>query len=102
MQRMLVSAESVFGLIDQKPEIDKGTFVFEGQVKGKVEFDHISHRFPDAQRDTLADAGVRHWAVQVCRKGPGVPLAAGADIEAPVGARIPRFEVRGAEKTLGR
>ena len=52
--------------------------------------------------DTLADAGVRHWAVQVCRKGPGVPLAAGADIEAPVGARIPRFEVRGAEKTLGR
>lgn len=55
MQRMLVSAESVFGLIDQKPENDKGTFVFKGQVKGKVEFEHISHRFPDAQRDTLAD-----------------------------------------------
>eukprot|EP01030_Chromulinospumella_sphaerica_P024697 gene24697-24795_t len=52
--------------------------------------------------DTLADAGVRHWAVQVCRKGPGVPLAGCADIGAPVGARIPRFEVRGAEKTLGR
>src|SRR5690606_3213771 len=55
MQRMLVSAESVFALVDQDPEEDKGTFVFSGPVRGKVEFRHIVHRFPDAHKDTLSD-----------------------------------------------
>jgi subfamily B ATP-binding cassette protein MsbA len=30
MQRMLVSGESVFALIDQKPESDTGTYEFKG------------------------------------------------------------------------
>lgn len=55
MQRMLVSAESVFGLIDEKPEHDTGTFVFKPPVKGRVEFQHVDHRFPDAQTNTLSD-----------------------------------------------
>ena len=54
MQRMLVSAESVFGLIDQKPEKDTGTFSFKGPVRGQVEFRQVSHRFADAERDTLS------------------------------------------------
>lgn len=58
MQRMLVSAESVFGLIDQKPENDSGTFQFTEQVRGRVEFRQVSHRFPDADRDTLSDVSL--------------------------------------------
>lgn len=55
MQRMLISAESVFTLIDQKPEGDDGVKKLETPVKGHVEFRNIHHRFPDSQRDTLTD-----------------------------------------------
>ncbi|NGM88894.1 lipid A export permease/ATP-binding protein MsbA [Parapusillimonas sp. SGNA-6] len=55
MQRMLISAESVFTLIDQKPEEDSGTGALAKPVRGRVEFRNISHRFPDANVDTLAD-----------------------------------------------
>jgi subfamily B ATP-binding cassette protein MsbA len=55
MQKMLVSAESVFTLIDQKPEIDQGTRTLPEPVRGRVEFRGVGHRFPDADRDTLHD-----------------------------------------------
>lgn len=55
MQRMLVSAESVFTLIDQAPEKNTGTLVFETPAKGRVEFKHIVHQFVDAQSDTISD-----------------------------------------------
>ncbi|MBR8657064.1 lipid A export permease/ATP-binding protein MsbA [Achromobacter sp. Marseille-Q0513] len=55
MQKMLVSAESVFTLIDQKPEIDQGTRTLPEPVRGRVEFRGVGHRFPDADRDTLND-----------------------------------------------
>ncbi|MDS1142066.1 lipid A export permease/ATP-binding protein MsbA [Pusillimonas sp. SM2304] len=55
MQRMLISAESVFTLIDQKPENDTGTKLLDMPVQGRVEFRNIHHRFPDAHRDTLTD-----------------------------------------------
>jgi len=55
MQRMLISAESVFTLIDQKPEDDSGTGTLAQPVKGRVEFSGIHHRFPNAQTDTLSD-----------------------------------------------
>ena len=55
MQRMLISAESVFTLIDQKPENDTGTHPLDIPVKGRVEFKNVYHRFPDAQSDTLSD-----------------------------------------------
>lgn len=58
MQRMLVSAESVFGLIDQKPENDAGKITFNGPVKGRVEFSQVSHRFPDSERDTLSEVSL--------------------------------------------
>ena len=58
MQRMLVAAESVFTLIDQPVEVDEGKTVLEGDIKGKIEFRAVSHRFEDAQRDTLDDISI--------------------------------------------
>ena len=55
MQRMLVSAESVFTLIDYDPEEDRGTHHFTGQAQGRVEFRNIVHRFVDAQADTISN-----------------------------------------------
>jgi subfamily B ATP-binding cassette protein MsbA len=55
MQRMLVSAESVFTLIDQEPEKNTGSLVFEAPAQGRVEFRHIFHQFADAQTDTVSD-----------------------------------------------
>jgi len=53
MQRMLASAESVFSLFDQSPEVDAGQREFSAPVRGRIVFDVVSHRFPDAQHDTL-------------------------------------------------
>lgn len=55
MQRMLISAESVFTLIDEKPEDDSGTRSLALPVKGRVEFSNIYHRFPNSQTDTLSN-----------------------------------------------
>ena len=48
--------------------------------------------------DQLAGRGVRHWAVQVCRHVPGAPDVTPSAVAAPVGAQIPRFEVRGGQR----
>ncbi|HUH59918.1 MAG TPA: lipid A export permease/ATP-binding protein MsbA [Candidimonas sp.] len=55
MQRMLISAESVFTLIDQNPEDDSGTRTLAQPIKGRVEYKNIFHRFPNASADTLSD-----------------------------------------------
>jgi len=67
MQRMLVAAESVFKLVDQDPEPDTGTREFTQPVHGHIEFDSVSHRFPNAHRDTLSEVS---FAVQ-----PGQTIA---------------------------
>jgi subfamily B ATP-binding cassette protein MsbA len=53
MQKMLVSAESVFTLIDEIPENDSGRRHLAEPVRGKIEFRKVGHRFPDADRDTV-------------------------------------------------
>ncbi len=53
MQKMLVAAESVFTLIDEKSETDEGKQTLTPPVRGKIEFRDVSHRFEDADRDTL-------------------------------------------------
>lgn len=58
MQRMLIAAESVFTLIDQEPEAETGTLSLPATVQGRVEFDAVSHRFPDADKNTLTDVSV--------------------------------------------
>ncbi|WP_442592662.1 lipid A export permease/ATP-binding protein MsbA [Parapusillimonas sp. JC17] len=55
MQRMLISAESVFTLVDQKPEDDRGVAALALPVRGRVEFRNIEHRFPDAASNTLSN-----------------------------------------------
>lgn len=55
MQRMLVSAESVFTLIDEVPEQETGTRTLPEPIRGQVEFSGVCHRFPDAARDTVSD-----------------------------------------------
>lgn len=58
MQRMLIAAESVFTLIDQEPEIETGTRSLPEPVRGRIEFDAVSHRFPDADKDTVTDVSL--------------------------------------------
>jgi subfamily B ATP-binding cassette protein MsbA len=58
MQKMLVSAESVFTLVDQASEPETGTKTFEGRALGKVEFHNVSHRFADGQTNTLSNVSV--------------------------------------------
>ena len=58
MQKMLVSAESVFTLVDQASEPETGTKTFEGRALGRVEFHNVSHRFADGQTDTLSNVSV--------------------------------------------
>jgi subfamily B ATP-binding cassette protein MsbA len=58
MQRMLISAESVFMLIDQAPEEDTGRRALPVPLRGRVEFRHIHHRFVSAGRDTLVDVSL--------------------------------------------
>jgi len=58
MQRMLISAESVFMLIDHDPEKETGSKRLPEPVKGRVEFHQVSHRFPDADRDTLSSVSL--------------------------------------------
>lgn len=58
MQKMLVSAESVFTLVDQASEPETGTQTFEDRALGKVEFRDVSHRFADGQTNTLSNVSV--------------------------------------------
>lgn len=58
MQKMLVAAESVFTLVDQPSEPETGKGRFEGRAKGRVEFRNVSHRFADAQTNTLSDVTI--------------------------------------------
>lgn len=44
IQRGLAGAESVFHLLDEKPEIDRGTQILT-HVKGKIIYDHVSFSY---------------------------------------------------------
>lgn len=52
-QRMLVSAESVFALIDEAVESDDGARDAAQPFTGQIAFQSVMHRFPDAPRNTL-------------------------------------------------
>lgn len=74
-QRMLISAESVFALIDEPAETDTGVREISSRLRGAVRFDQVRHRFDDASRDTLdgvsftVEAG--HTVALVGRSGSG-------------------------------
>ena len=57
-QKMLVSAESIFSLIDQPSEIETVRGDFTHPVKGRIAFKNLSHRFTDAEANTLNQINV--------------------------------------------
>lgn len=58
MQKMLVSAESVFTLIDQPSETENAQLQLPDRAFGHVQFNQVSHRFVDAQTDTLKNVTI--------------------------------------------
>jgi ATP-binding cassette, subfamily B, bacterial MsbA len=54
IQRGLAAAESIFGLVDQKPEDDRGTLELP-EVRGEVRFEHVAFRYASAERNALSD-----------------------------------------------
>lgn len=52
IQRGLAAAESVFSLIDESPEEDKGQENL-GRAQGLVEFDKVCFTYPDSERPAL-------------------------------------------------
>jgi subfamily B ATP-binding cassette protein MsbA len=57
IQRGLAAAESIFGLIDEKPEEDRGSVVLE-QVRGELRFDHVSLRYAGSDKDALHEVSL--------------------------------------------
>jgi len=54
LQRGLSAAESVFGLVDQNAEDDRGT-VELGRARGTIRFDRLTFSYPGAERPALRD-----------------------------------------------
>jgi ATP-binding cassette, subfamily B, bacterial MsbA len=54
LQRGLASAESVFALLDEKPETDTGT-VDIGRARGRITYEQVGFTYPGATRDALED-----------------------------------------------
>jgi len=57
IQRGLAAAESIFGLIDEKPEEDRGTVVLE-QVRGELNFDRVSLRYAGSDKNALHEVSL--------------------------------------------
>ena len=51
---MLVAAESIFQTLDEPLEEDEGTVELQ-HVQGSVSFEHVSLRYPNAERDAVND-----------------------------------------------
>ena len=72
LQRGLAACESVFGLIDQEPELDDGVVELE-EVRGEITFEGVSFRYPgtdvsalkDIQLARLRELAVPLWAIIV-------------------------------------
>ncbi|HKC45113.1 MAG TPA: lipid A export permease/ATP-binding protein MsbA [Burkholderiales bacterium] len=58
MQRGLAAAESVFGLIDERPEADHGTREL-GRARGEIEFQRVTFVYAGATRPALQDITLR-------------------------------------------
>ena len=58
IQRGLAASESIFALIDEKPEEERGTMVLTS-VRGELVFENVSARYAGAERDALADVSLK-------------------------------------------
>jgi subfamily B ATP-binding cassette protein MsbA len=57
LQRALSAAESVFSLLDESPEDDRGR-IEAGRVRGEIQFERVSMLYPGASRAALRDASL--------------------------------------------
>ncbi|MGZ5040506.1 MAG: lipid A export permease/ATP-binding protein MsbA [Usitatibacter sp.] len=57
LQKGLAACESVFGLVDEAPEEDRGTVKLE-RARGAICLDHVSLSYPGGARPALADIGL--------------------------------------------
>ena len=57
IQRGLAAAESVFGVIDEPPEEDRGTVTLD-RARGAIRFDHVSLTYRGASRPALEDVSL--------------------------------------------
>ena len=57
IQRGLAGAESIFGLIDQTPEEDRGRLVLR-EVRGEVRFDRVSLRYSGTDKYALSEVSL--------------------------------------------
>lgn len=53
----VAAAQSVFGLMDEKPEQDQGTLVLQ-KAKGEIEFRQVTLRYDNAKRDALHQVSI--------------------------------------------
>jgi subfamily B ATP-binding cassette protein MsbA len=57
IQKGLAGAESIFALIDQKPEEDRGKLEL-AHVRGEVKFDRVSMRYPGRDKNALSEVSL--------------------------------------------
>jgi subfamily B ATP-binding cassette protein MsbA len=58
IQRGLAASESIFALLDERPEPDSGTLVLD-RARGELTFDAVHARYASAGSDALADVSLR-------------------------------------------
>jgi subfamily B ATP-binding cassette protein MsbA len=58
LQRGLASAESVFEMLDQRPEEDSGERTL-GRARGKIEYERVSFSYPGSGREALDSVSVQ-------------------------------------------
>ncbi len=58
LQRGLAAAESVFSVIDEKPEDDSGTQTLD-RAQGRIEFEHLNFSYANATRPALVDVNLK-------------------------------------------
>ena len=84
LQRGLAASESIFELLDTTPEIDHGTQQLKS--KGDIRFEHVSFRYPGAERVALNDISFQVGAGQIVAL-----VGASGGGKTTIGALIPRF-----------
>jgi subfamily B ATP-binding cassette protein MsbA len=57
----LSAAESVFALVDQQPEDDRGA-VELARARGEIRFDRLTFGYPDTERPALKDISLEIWS----------------------------------------
>ena len=57
VQRGLAAAEHIFSLLDERTERDTGSVTLDN-VRGEIEFDSVSYRYPEAERDALTQVNL--------------------------------------------